>query len=100
MTRVYAAQCVDGPRAALAQRLMQSDASAAIVHAAAPAQDRVANAPKQPTHYSVQRGETLSSIARKFQCNAGDLARANSIRAPRYSIRPGQKLSLKGCDAS
>jgi membrane-bound lytic murein transglycosylase D len=100
MTRVYAAQCVDGPRAALAQRLMQSDASAAIVHAAAPAQDRVASAPKQPTHYSVQRGETLSSIARKFQCNAGDLARANSIRAPRYSIRPGQKLSLKGCDAS
>jgi membrane-bound lytic murein transglycosylase D len=45
----------------------------------------------------VQRGETLTSIARKFQCSTGDLAEANKIKAPRYAIRPGQRLKLEGC---
>jgi len=48
----------------------------------------------------VQRGETLSSIARKFQCSTQSLARANGIKAPRYDIRPGQALKLEGCRAS
>ena len=47
--------------------------------------------------YKVQRGETLTSIARKFECDTGDLADANGIKAPRFAIRPGQRLALTGC---
>ena len=45
----------------------------------------------------MQSGETLTSIARKFDCDTGVLAKANAIAAPRFAIRPGQKLRLEGC---
>ena len=61
---------------------------------------RTASTPARKSHYSVQRGETLSSISRKFQCSTRTLAAANGIRAPRYNIRPGQQLKLEGCSAS
>jgi membrane-bound lytic murein transglycosylase D len=54
--------------------------------------------PRKPTSYTVKRGETLTAIAQKFQCDMGDLAKANKLKAPRYSIRPGQKLKLNGCE--
>ncbi|MEG3157658.1 LysM peptidoglycan-binding domain-containing protein [Lysobacter zhanggongensis] len=41
--------------------------------------------------------ETLSSIARKFECRPAELAHANGVRGPRYTIRPGQELVLRGC---
>jgi membrane-bound lytic murein transglycosylase D len=47
--------------------------------------------------YRVQRGETLTAIAQKFQCDTGDLAKVNKIKGPRFAIRPGQKLKLDGC---
>ena len=112
---LYNRYCVQGPRAALAAQLVRSDASSAIVRtgpvvpmpmAVTPATMATgmpaAIAPARPTrakirNYSVQRGETLTSIAQKFQCDTGDLARANNIKAPRYSIRPGQRLRLEGC---
>jgi membrane-bound lytic murein transglycosylase D len=106
---LYNRYCVKGPRAALAQQLVRSDPGAAIVRTGAIEQvPEVATsvpttiatgkpAPVQPRHYSVQRGETLTSIARKFQCSTGDLAKANGIKAPRYAIRPGQRLKLEGC---
>jgi membrane-bound lytic murein transglycosylase D len=53
---------------------------------------------KAPTHYAVQRGETLTSIAEKFQCDMRDLAKANAVKGPRYSIKPGQKLKLASCE--
>ena len=101
MVALYDRNCVEGPRAALAQRLIQSDAGQAIVHAGSQAARPApaAIAPSRPSHYSVQRGETLSSIARKFQCSANTLAKANRIKAPRFSIRPGQNLKLAGCEA-
>jgi membrane-bound lytic murein transglycosylase D len=112
---LYNRYCVQGPRAALAQQLVRSDPGAAIVRmgaveqlpdsdgtgpAPATAATTIATgkpAPVQSRHYSVQRGETLTSIARKFQCSTGDLAEANKIKAPRYAIRPGQRLKLEGC---
>jgi membrane-bound lytic murein transglycosylase D len=106
---LYNRYCVKGPRAALAQQLVRSDPGAAIVRTGAIEQvPEVATSvpttiatgkpvPVQPRHYSVQRGETLTSIARKFQCSTGDLAKANGIKAPRYAIRPGQRLKLEGC---
>ena len=50
-----------------------------------------------PGYYTVQRGETLTSIARKFDCDLGDFAKANKLKAPKYAIRPGQALKLDGC---
>jgi membrane-bound lytic murein transglycosylase D len=102
---LYERYCVQGPRAALTQVLMQSDASTAIVRSGAtqPATGPVPVVSTQaksarPSHYSVQRGETLSSIARKFQCTADDLAQSNKIKGPRYAIRPGQRLKLDSCN--
>jgi membrane-bound lytic murein transglycosylase D len=38
------------------------------------------------------------SIARRYSCDLGDLAKANGLKAPRYSVRLGQRLKLQGCD--
>ena len=47
---------------------------------------------KIKTH-RVDVGETLYSIAWRYDLNVSELARANSMSAP-YIINPGQKLSL------
>ena len=112
IAKLYQRYCVTGARATLAQTLMQSDAGTAVVRTGAIQQlpdvattvpTTVATGrpmPAPPRHYSVQRGETLTSIARKFQCSTGDLAEANNVKAPRYAIRPGQRLKLEGCRAA
>jgi membrane-bound lytic murein transglycosylase D len=115
---LYDRYCEQGPRAVLADQLMRSNASNAIVRTGAiepvpmgaatsgPATTSVsvattpaapAPAKKAPRNYSVQRGETLTAIAQKFQCDMRVLAKANAIKGPRYSIRPGQRLKLDGC---
>ena len=100
-------------RAQLARQLVASNVQSALVRigpmstapgegtATAPMQDapppaRPAAPAKQKT-YKVQRGETLSSIARKFGCELRDVAKANKLKAPKYAIRPGQSLKLEGC---
>lgn len=48
--------------------------------------------------YTVRRGDTLASLARKSKCSAvADIARINKIKGPRYAIRVGQKLKLPTC---
>jgi membrane-bound lytic murein transglycosylase D len=111
---LYGRYCVQGPRAELAAQLVRSDPGSAIVRTGtieslpmtdAPASavpttiatGRPAPAKTKARDYSVQRGETLTSIARKFQCDTGELAKANDIKPPRYGIRPGQRLRLEGC---
>ena len=104
---LYSRYCVNGPRAMLAQTLLASDARTAIVRAApsvpgasvaeATVSPAGAKSPARPKHYQVQRGETLSSIARKFQCAPSDLAKGNKIKAPAYRIKPGQRLKLDAC---
>ena len=100
-------------RAQLARQLVASNVQSALVRigpmstapgegtATAPVQDapppaRPAAPTKQKT-YKVQRGETLSSIARKFGCDLRDVAKANKLKAPKYAIKPGQSLKLEGC---
>ena len=100
-------------RAQLARQLVASNVQSALVRigpmstapgegtATAPVQDapppaRPAAPAKQKT-YKVQRGETLSSIARRFGCELRDVAKANKLKAPKYAIRPGQSLKLEGC---
>ncbi|WP_189452813.1 transglycosylase SLT domain-containing protein [Cognatilysobacter bugurensis] len=128
MVGLYNRWCAQGERADLARTLVASDPGRAIVRtgapvpaakpaitetapAPAPAQPEAA-APAVPTaaakdskkkspaprEYRVQRGETLTSIASKFECRIGTLADANRVEGPRYMIRPGQRLKLDGCD--
>ena len=44
--------------------------------------------------YTVRKGDTVFSIAWRFQLDYKGLARANSIRPP-YAIHPGQELRLR-----
>ena len=46
-----------------------------------------------PRHYTVRKGDTLYSIAWRFEYNYLNLARANGVSAP-YVIHPGQILRL------
>ncbi|MDX1696886.1 MAG: peptidoglycan DD-metalloendopeptidase family protein [Thiohalobacterales bacterium] len=46
-------------------------------------------------HYTVQRGDTLYSVAWKHGLAVTDLARLNNIRPP-YTIYPGQSLRTRG----
>ena len=47
--------------------------------------------------HKIERGDTLASIARKYDCRIGELAQANGIKAPRYTVKPGQRIKLQGC---
>lgn len=101
---LYNRWCTSGPRAELARTLVLSDPATAIVRMGpstpAPVAATAAPAPiakPRARDYRVQRGETLTAIARKFQCDTHQLARANGIKGPRYAIHTGQKLKLEGC---
>ena len=76
-------------------------AKAAELHDAAPPVAppmRVAQAPARKRSHVVHRGETLSSIARKYGCgNVRSLAQANRLKAPAYPIRAGQRLVVPAC---
>jgi membrane-bound lytic murein transglycosylase D len=91
----YARSCVDGPLVTLAAQL--HEAREPRVPAGAPV--AAASTAGGRTHV-VRRGETLSSIARKFGCgNPRVIADANRIQAPRYPIRAGQRLVVPSCRA-
>jgi membrane-bound lytic murein transglycosylase D len=122
---LYNRYCLQGPRAQLAEQLVRSDPNSAIVRTGPITQVPMTSAPMAsasmtatpttvatgvPTiiatgkpasakarNYNVQRGETLTTIAQKFQCDMRLLAAANDLSGPRYSIRPGQRLKLEGC---
>lgn len=110
---LYRFNCTGGKRAELAKQLVASNVQSALVRigpmtnpgtaaASSPVQADAPPPPKptkpaKPTTYQVQRGETLTSIARKFECDLGDFARVNKVKAPKYAIRPGQSLKLDGC---
>jgi len=111
---LYNRYCTQGPRAELARTLVMSDPNSAVVYSVpvqppvstfVPGTDGtpttvatgVAAPPKTPREYRVEGGETLTSIARKFECDTKELAKANDIKGPRFAIRPGQRLKLEGC---
>ena len=51
-----------------------------------------------PRTYVVRKGDTLGAIARWHHCpSVHDLARANRIKPPHYSLRIGQTLRIDGC---
>jgi membrane-bound lytic murein transglycosylase D len=107
---LYRFNCTGGKRAELAKQLVASNVQSALVRigpmtstgeaaASAPVQE-VAPPPAKPAKpktYKVQRGENLTGIARKFDCDLSDFAKANKLKAPKYAIKPGQSLKLEGC---
>jgi len=110
---LYDRHCAQGARAELARQLVMSDPTSAIVRgtavasASASVPTPVASAetpkpakPAKVAKHKVARGETLTAISKKFQCDMRELAEANRIKAPRYSIKPGQTLKLEGCTAN
>jgi len=114
---LYQRYCIQGDRFELAKRLVESDASSAIVRvgaieavtANAVGEDGTATTsvaapkpqerpkPKAVRRHRVARGDTLMSIARKYDCSVSDLAKANGLKAPRYTVHPGQQIVLRGC---
>ncbi|MBW8782487.1 MAG: LysM peptidoglycan-binding domain-containing protein [Verrucomicrobia bacterium] len=74
-------------------------AAGAAAPAAAPAPETVAQPARggSMTHV-IKAGETLGSIARKYQVKTGDLAAANNIADP-TKIRVGQELKIPGWQA-
>ncbi|MBK6924358.1 MAG: transglycosylase SLT domain-containing protein [Thermomonas sp.] len=109
---LYRFNCRGGKRAELAKQLVASNVQSALVRvgpmtnpgdaaASAPTQDAAPPPrpvkPAKPKTHKVQRGETLSSIARNFDCDLAGIAKANKLKAPKYAIRPGQRLTLAGC---
>lgn len=119
MASLYARYCVSGPRADLARALVTADLNSAIIRAApytgtvavgdmTPVEgvpttvatgkpEPVKPKAKQARTYRVAKGDTLGRIAQKFQCDLKPLARANGLKAPAYSVRPGQSIKLEGC---
>ncbi|MBX9402831.1 transglycosylase SLT domain-containing protein [Lysobacter sp. BMK333-48F3] len=125
MVGLYNRWCLQGKRADLARTLVNSDVASAIVRTgpltvvpstgsgedgtlattvatgvpapAASARPAPAKKPAKPGSYKVRRGETLTDVAQKFQCDTKQLAKANGIKAPRYMVKPGQTLKLAGC---
>ena len=112
---LYERYCTPGKqRGQLAKQLVASNVQSAVVRigpmtstSPAPVLANVAPAPAitakpvskpaKSTTYKVQRGDTLSSIARKNGCDIRELAKANRLKAPGYAIRPGQSLEIQGC---
>ncbi|MEO6968981.1 MAG: transglycosylase SLT domain-containing protein [Rhodanobacteraceae bacterium] len=101
----YARSCVDGRWVTLASDLHSavlptSPPQLAIAAADPPPPKSVTREParKSPRRYTVHRGDTLSSVARKYSCDdMHELARKNHLSAPRYALKPGQELNLSGC---
>ncbi|MBS4098258.1 MAG: LysM peptidoglycan-binding domain-containing protein [Sulfuricella sp.] len=68
----------------------------AAKQAAKPLKSKQVSAAKQrpaQTHYTVRHGDTLSSIARRFNVAANDIQRWNNISAKR-PLNPGLKVTL------
>jgi membrane-bound lytic murein transglycosylase D len=121
MAGLYSRYCIDGERAELARQLVSSDPRTAIVRigaiepatgtatgedGTAPVEGAAITEPQRaepkkparaPRQHRVVRGETLMSIARKYDCQLAELAKANELKAPRYAVRLGQQLKLQGC---
>ena len=119
---LYARNCVQGPRAQLAQELgranrawMPAGATLAMGGGGTPAtsvaqalakgdsakqrasaSDRKKN--RGPGVYKVRSGDSLIAIAREHGCDISDLAKANKLKSPAYRIKPGQRLKLSGCE--
>ncbi len=100
LENAYAQSCTDGRWVALAEDLQsaQMPVPPPGLAADAPAPSPRRRAGAAPRAYTVRRGDTLYSVARRFDCDdIHVLARHNHLHPPGYDLRPGQKLELASC---
>lgn len=112
LVQSYQDNCVSGQRAELAKTLIQSRKEPAFINSQyqpkvvlIPNQITSDNAAPEPTpvkskktaSHKVKKGETLASIARKYDCKVPELIEANKLKAPSYDIFPKQSIKLAGC---
>ncbi len=106
VTHLYRQNCVDNnTRAQMASDL--ASARKPTVVAPPPPPMQIAVQEERPSRrnreeprvktYEVRRGDTFRSVARREGCDERELGRENGLRPP-YSIRPGMRLRLVGCD--
>ncbi len=88
----YLGQCQDGPMLAMSREL--HDARPPVVPAMAARGGRAA---ATAGSYVVKSGDSLHAIAKRQGCSVQAIAHANAVRAPKYLIKPGQRLTLAGC---
>ena len=95
----YPKLCAAGKWQTLAADLQSAVPPAApiVVASAAVARSSAGKNAGNTSSYTVRRGDTLSSIARKSSCSSAEIAKANGLRAPRYSLRVGQRVKLPAC---
>ncbi len=94
----YRQHCLDGPRVALAGEIARARAALPTQVAVATSSTSSGSGSGSGSGYTVRKGDTLASISRSRGCRSPEsLARSNGISAPKYLIRPGQRLSLQGC---
>ncbi|MCX7555852.1 transglycosylase SLT domain-containing protein [Xanthomonadaceae bacterium JHOS43] len=84
----YLRQCQDGPMLAMSRELHD---------ARPPVAPSVASRATGGGSYTIRKGDSLHGIAHRHGCTVQGLANTNGIRAPKYLIKPGQRLSLSGC---
>jgi membrane-bound lytic murein transglycosylase D len=94
LEKIYQRDCVAGRWQKLA-----ADLQAAVI----PSPPPLAKTPVPPPRavvrtYLVRKGDTLASIARKSGgCSVQMIGAANGLRAPHYSLKPGQALKVPNC---
>lgn len=79
---IYETTCQDTELMALAKQIHEADF------------------PDRPefTWYKIKKGDSLSSISRKFKCSSRrEIAQLNKLKAPRYLINAGKKLKVPRC---
>jgi LysM repeat protein len=79
------------------QTVAQKEVAAAIA-ASAPEKPAAPRANGESVKHTVMAGESLGTIARKYQVKTGDLAAANNITDP-SKVRAGQSLIIPGYTA-
>jgi membrane-bound lytic murein transglycosylase D len=90
---VYDKSCAGGKWVELAAELHAAANPVEPAHVA-----RAAARSSATRSYVVRKGDTLGAIARKVGCgDTRELAVANRIKAPRYSLRVGQTLHVPAC---
>ena len=88
----YKRSCIQGKWVALASQLQDAQLPTP------PAQIAAADPPpKRASHYTVRKGDTLSAIARRFQCDdVRRLVRDNRLHSA-SDLQIGKRLRLAGC---
>ncbi len=94
--KAYLARCQSGVLAQTATDLHEAVKPASGSYRAASVAPTSSGSGSGKTHV-VRRGETLHSIARHYGCAVNTVAHANGVRAPKYLIRAGQRLSVPSC---